>query len=217
MAPRQTATATPGRRARKKEETRRRIAEAAMALFLERGFDATTIDDITAAADVSKRSFFDYFPSKEDVFEAWQDGFTEDFVAEIAARPATETPAIAAERALVASISRHDLAEARAHARLRSETPALRAREQLKYEKMERAVTEALLKRPGAKRDPLQMHLVAMIVVGTLRVGSDHALTRSRIESPKVTPRSSFCSLPRCGRARRTRSRAAGRSSRCRR
>ncbi len=118
------------------------------------------------------------------MLEAWQDAFTDEFVADIAARPAAEPPAVAAERALVAAISRHDLAEARAHARLRSETPALRARDQLKYEKMERAVTAALLKRPGAKRDPLQMHLIAMIVVGTLRVGSGHA--RGRVESPKV-------------------------------
>ena len=44
-----------------------------MALFLERGFEATTIDDIATAADMSRRSFFHYFASKEDVVAAWQE------------------------------------------------------------------------------------------------------------------------------------------------
>ena len=53
-----------GRRERKRRQTRERIESVALSLFLERGFDGTTIEDITEAADVSKRSFFDYFPSK---------------------------------------------------------------------------------------------------------------------------------------------------------
>ncbi len=62
----QTSTAE-GRRERKRRQTRERIEQAAMTLFLERGFDATTIEEITDSANVSKRSFFDYFPSKEEV------------------------------------------------------------------------------------------------------------------------------------------------------
>lgn len=65
-----TEAAVPaGRRERKKEETRRRILEAALALFSEKGFEATTIDDITARADVAKGTFFNYFPRKEAVIE----------------------------------------------------------------------------------------------------------------------------------------------------
>lgn len=63
------AAAVPGRRERKKEETRRRIFEAALALFNEKGFEATTIDDITAQADVAKGTFFNYFPRKESTIE----------------------------------------------------------------------------------------------------------------------------------------------------
>ena len=63
----------PGLRQRKLQETRERLTRAAMALFLERGFEAATIDDIAAAADVSRRSFFHYFASKEDVVAAWQE------------------------------------------------------------------------------------------------------------------------------------------------
>ena len=53
------------RRERKKEETRRRIFDAAISLFRERGFETTTVDDITEKADVARGTFFNYFPRKE--------------------------------------------------------------------------------------------------------------------------------------------------------
>ena len=56
-----------GLRDRKKQRTREQIIEAAMGLFAERGYQATTIADIATAADVARRTFFAYFPSKEAV------------------------------------------------------------------------------------------------------------------------------------------------------
>lgn len=55
------------RRERKKEETRRRIFEAAIALFREKGFEQTTVDEITERADVGRGTFFNYFPKKDAV------------------------------------------------------------------------------------------------------------------------------------------------------
>jgi AcrR family transcriptional regulator len=55
------------RRERKKDETRHRIFHAAIELFRERGFEATTVDDITERADVARGTFFNYFPRKDAV------------------------------------------------------------------------------------------------------------------------------------------------------
>lgn len=57
----------PDRRERKRSETRERLFRCAMKLFAERGFFATTVEDITMAADVGKGTFFNYFPSKDHV------------------------------------------------------------------------------------------------------------------------------------------------------
>ena len=66
--PRRPAAPVPGRRERKRAQTRERIFRAAIELFGQRGFFNTTVEDITEAADVGKGTFFNYFPSKEQVF-----------------------------------------------------------------------------------------------------------------------------------------------------
>jgi AcrR family transcriptional regulator len=81
-------TATPGLRERKKRRTRESIAAAAHRLFVEHGYHATTLPDIAEAADVSTRTIFAYFPSKEDILFS---GFAEtidDLAQALAHRPA---------------------------------------------------------------------------------------------------------------------------------
>jgi AcrR family transcriptional regulator len=133
------AAGPPGLRERKRQQTRERLSRAAMALFLERGFEATTLDDIAAAADISRRSFFHYFASKEDVVFAWQEESTAALVAAVAARPADEPMLVAAENAITAMVRQLEPNEAIAMACLKRDNPALQARDQVKYEKLERA------------------------------------------------------------------------------
>ena len=58
----------PDRRSRKRLVTRQGISDAATRLFLERGFDRVTVDEIAAAADVGRMTVFNHFPRKEDLF-----------------------------------------------------------------------------------------------------------------------------------------------------
>lgn len=126
--PRQPA----GLRERKKEKTRQALASAAMRLFAERGYEATTVADIAAAAEVSTRTFFAYFPSKEDVFFA---GTRErlDLVRQAFAAHAADLPPLSAMRATLDQIietASGDLFAPDRDTRLRllMERPELRAR-----------------------------------------------------------------------------------------
>jgi AcrR family transcriptional regulator len=80
-----------GLRERKKQRTREQIIEAAMRLFAERGYHATTIADIAAAADVAPRTFFSYFPSKEAVVFHDSDRTLDGLARTLRERPPGET------------------------------------------------------------------------------------------------------------------------------
>jgi AcrR family transcriptional regulator len=92
-----------GLRERKKLRTRSAIIDAAFALFDERGFDGTTVADIAAAADIAPRTFFGYFPSKEDVLFFDADATLESLRARLTEREPGET-AIDALRAWIWSV-----------------------------------------------------------------------------------------------------------------
>jgi AcrR family transcriptional regulator len=187
--------APPGLRERKRQQTRERLTRAAMALFLDRGFEATTLDDIVAAADISRRSFFHYFASKEDVVFAWHEENTAALVAAVAARPAGESLLAVAENAIAAMVRQLEPGEALAMAKLKRDNPALQARDQVKYEKLERALAEALARRAGRKTERLQARLVAMIATGAMRIGGELWATEGAREKPEALLKRTFAAI----------------------
>lgn len=119
----------PGRRERKKQATRDELMDHAAHLFADRGFDAVTTADIAEAADVSQRTFFRHFPSKEAVLYGNAHVLREGMLNEFAARPPDEpvnTSVIAAIRALASYYETHR-DETFLQARLAADFPAVAA------------------------------------------------------------------------------------------
>jgi AcrR family transcriptional regulator len=81
-----------GLRERKKDETRRTIAEVALELAVERGPDAVTVEEIAAAANVSPRTVFNHFGTKDEAILGIDPGRRAELVAEVVDRPAREAP-----------------------------------------------------------------------------------------------------------------------------
>lgn len=92
------------RRERKKRQTRDALVHAAMRLFNAHGYDHTAIREITDAVDVSERTFFRYFASKEDLALSFIRESTDTFLRELAARPPAESPVEALNNSFRASL-----------------------------------------------------------------------------------------------------------------
>ncbi|GII94051.1 TetR family transcriptional regulator [Sinosporangium siamense] len=140
---------------------RTELAELALALFVERGYEDTTVEDIAAAAGLSKRSFFRYFPSKEDVLFGDVEDLADRVADAVRARPAGEEP-----WAVLHAVLREW--EARIHAaqwdmaalRLIESTPALRARLHQRRDGMRDRISTALRERPGTGLDTFTADLL---------------------------------------------------------
>jgi AcrR family transcriptional regulator len=160
---------SPGLRERKKQRTRWAIQEHALRLIAEQGYDATTVDQIAAAAEISPSTFFRYFPTKEDL--VIQDRFDDLVVEGIRAAPAELSP-IAAIRYVVAhafgTMSLEEEAQVRQRERLVISVPALRARSfenLLSTMDLLRSVLAERVKRPA---DDLPMRAFAGALVGAM-------------------------------------------------
>lgn len=172
-----TSAAPPtavGRRERKKQETRRALKRAALRLALEHGVERLTVEEITAAADVSPRTFFNYFACKEDALIAQTDAVNAELHAGILARPTDEAPLTALHAAVAESEILRDAHANRDQAlerqRLVHAHPTLRARQVSQTVALENAVAEAMAQRLQIDPDDPTARLLGVLASGTLRV-----------------------------------------------
>lgn len=145
-------------REKKRQVVRQEIAHAAWLLFAGRGYERTTVDAIARAAGVSRRTFFRYFSSKEDVVVGTSDALAEDFLAAFAARPRDEPPIVSIRHALRPAIEPRlaDAEEARAILRLLRESPTLRRAMLERHARMEERLAALVARRTGVslRKDP---------------------------------------------------------------
>jgi AcrR family transcriptional regulator len=156
-------------RARKKAATRATITEQALRLFGEKGYEATTVEEIAAAAGVSHMTFFRYFPTKEDV--VLSDDYDPLIAGLIAARPEGERPIEMVRNALVVGIRALTGAERAAvltRCRLVVRTPALRARMLQDQEITEHLIADALAARHGHPENDLRTRVISAACVAAL-------------------------------------------------
>ena len=159
------------RRERKKQQTRQALRREALRLFGERGFDATTIHDITEAADVTPRTFFLHFGSKEDVLLGDARDGVAAFEEMLRDRPDDEDVFTAVRETVIGLLALDDtpVEETRLQARLMIDAPSLMGRVYEHYVEFEEIIARAVADRFGldAERDayPRLLSTCAMTAV----------------------------------------------------
>jgi len=178
MAPARTSSAAApklGLRERKKIRTRRAIRQAAYRLFAEQGYDATPVDQIAEAAEVSPSTVFRYFPTKEDIVLA--DEYDSLIEEELRGRPPGEPPVRAVREALCSALERmyeEDFAEIDQRVRLVLGVPAVRARLAEHNAVTGRMLTRVLSERTGRPEDDLELRVVTAAMLGCLNEALFH-------------------------------------------
>ncbi|WP_033039236.1 TetR family transcriptional regulator [Streptomyces monomycini] len=150
-------TGTGGLRERKKQRTRDALIRSALELFTAHGYDETTIDEIAEAVDVSQRTFFRYFASKEEVVFAVHEMVEARFAEELERRPADEAPLEALRSAVMTSWDDiggviQSVIPLELHMRtyqMIESTPALMAAHWRRYSELEEQIARLVARREG--------------------------------------------------------------------
>jgi AcrR family transcriptional regulator len=157
----------PGLRERKKAKTRAAIRQHAFRLFREQGYEATTVEQIAEAAEVSHSTFFRYFPTKEDV--VLQDDMELLWIDALRAQP-PGMPPIAALRASLhdafASLSADDLAKIRETTDFALSVPAVRARMLDELARTIQVMATAIAERTGRNPDDFEVRTLVGAALG---------------------------------------------------
>lgn len=158
-----------GLRARKKQRTKEAIQREALRLFQERGYDATTIEQIAEAVDISPSTFFNYFPTKEDVVVS--DPYDPMMMAAFRARPGDEPLTTVIRRALtedLAAVFERDRAVMLARGRIGLAVPAVRARMWAEVERGQDLLIGFLAERTGRDPEDFEVRVAATVLTSAL-------------------------------------------------
>jgi AcrR family transcriptional regulator len=164
-----------GLRERKRAMTLERIAETGLKLFIENGYEATTLDAIAAASGISRRTFFYYLKSKEDVLLAHESGDIPRVLRPTLLEQSPEqSPIDAARKTFLALASRYMTKESVLADRILRSTETLRLRKEALLVQMEEVLAEAMYELwPDETRRPA-LRLAAMMAIGALRFAKEN-------------------------------------------
>lgn len=164
------------RREQRRIETHEALVEAAMSLLSTRGFEQITVDEIAAAAGISRRTLFRYFPTKADIVTAWTHQMTSALIASVESAPEGCPPQELLGRALESVIPRiaPTREEAFACVFLIERTPALLSVSLRKYARWEESLASALGRRlPPSKDRALTARVAARSAIAAFRTAVD--------------------------------------------
>ncbi|MFD9074982.1 TetR/AcrR family transcriptional regulator [Streptomyces lasiicapitis] len=166
---------TTGRRERKKAATRQKIADTALRLFLERGYDAVGIRDVAAEADVAVTTLFSHFASKEALVFEQDDTFEQRLTQAVTGR-APDEPLIPALRREVHALVRHCTAEGSAPLyRMIDGSPALREYEESMRLRHAESLAAALAADPGLPQSTTACRTIARFVIDAYALAREAA------------------------------------------
>ena len=160
---------SPGRRERKKSETRRALRTSALRLSAERGFQRVTVEEIAEAADVSVRTFYSYFPSKEDAIVGFDATRVEQLRVALEGRPLDEEP-LWSLRSVLSEMLSETSEEWPLRMRVIKADPSLLPRMFSSFAVFERAMIDVIAQRTGVDASlDLYPSLVTAVATGALR------------------------------------------------
>jgi len=165
-----------GLREKRKRQLKRELSQHAIQLFTQKGFEETTIDEIVDPLAVSKRTFFRYFATKEDLVFAWYEELTGELVRALEARPKAEAPFESVCEALLSLLHYYDENPkwALTMTRLAKATPTLVGKSFEKRSIWERELAKALGKRlPNAPARELTARVTVAAALAAFTCGID--------------------------------------------
>jgi AcrR family transcriptional regulator len=182
MSPADPHSPAEGLRNRKRRETAQRITDAGVSLFLERGIEATTLDDIAARAGISRRTFFYYFKSKDDILLSMQSGMGEMLATALRDEPQDKRPLQALRDATIRMAAPYPADQMLAMDRLMRSSPTVMARKQASYIAHEETLFAALCEK-WPKGDRTTLRLLALLTIGAVRLSLE-AFNRAEGRQP---------------------------------